>query len=293
MAGTPLCSVVIPTYNRETLLRYTLNSLTRQSLPAEQFEVLVVDDGSTDSTAEVVESFRDRLQLRYFYQTHAGWRAARARNVGVANARAVRCVFVDSGVMLHSGCLAAHVESLDPVGGPVAVCGYVYCYNIDNEDADEMCRVIDVKDPDATIADLHRSGRWLDIREQFYETYGDDFNHLPAPWVVYWTCNVSARTADLRAVGAFDEEFRTWGGEDMDLGYRLHRHGARFVLDRRASAIHYPHEKNFASLNAGAIPNYEYMARKYRNPIVELLQHSPEINPFNINDIIVSRGLTQ
>ena len=109
---TPLkCSVIIPTYNRATLLRHTLESLTTQSLPPDQFEVLVVDDGSSDTTAEEVESFRERLNLRYFFQEDEGWRTAKARNVGIANAAADVCVFIDSGVLLHPGCLAAHVAS--------------------------------------------------------------------------------------------------------------------------------------------------------------------------------------
>ncbi|MBV9821651.1 MAG: glycosyltransferase family 2 protein, partial [Actinobacteria bacterium] len=107
----PACSVIVPTYNRAELLRRTLDSLLRQDLPPAQFEVLVVDDGSADHTAEVVESFRDRLDVRYFFQPDEGWRVAQARNVGLAAATREVCVMVDSGVLLHSGCLAAHLDS--------------------------------------------------------------------------------------------------------------------------------------------------------------------------------------
>jgi glycosyltransferase involved in cell wall biosynthesis len=273
------------------LLDYTLDSITRQSLPAETFEVLVVDDGSSDGTRGVAESYADRMNLRYFFQPDEGWRVARARNVGIAAARSPRCVFLDSGVLAHSGLLAAHVAALDSVDGPSAVTGYVYCFARSDSDAEEMRTVIDPTDVDATIGELNRTGRYLDVREPFYVKYGDSWSHLPAPWVVYWTCNVAARTADLRTVGMFDEAFRSWGGEDIDLAYRLHLAGASFILSRDAAAIHYPHRKVIVENEDSAVPNYMYMREKYGTPIMQLVPFTEEIHPLTINDVIAERGL--
>src|ERR1035438_4569160 len=136
------CSVIIPTYNRAPLLSHTLESLVRQSLPADEFEVLVVDDGSSDETSVMVEGFSTRLNLRYFFQEDEGWRTARARNVGIANAAADVCVFLDSGLLAHSGCLAAHVSSHEESPVPLAICGYVYGFNVDNQDADVIAKAI-------------------------------------------------------------------------------------------------------------------------------------------------------
>src|ERR1700677_2333340 len=141
------CSVIIPTYNRALLLSHTLDSLTRQSLPADEFEVLVVDDGSSDETSVVVEGYSTRLNLRYFFREDEGWRIARARNVGIANAAADVCVLLDSGLLAHSGCLAAHVASHEESPVPVAVCGYVYGFNVGNEDGDAIAKAIDYSDP--------------------------------------------------------------------------------------------------------------------------------------------------
>jgi GT2 family glycosyltransferase len=195
--------------------------------------------------------------------------------VGIAHARADRCVFVDSGVLLHSGCLAAHVTSLDSVDGPAAVCGYVYGLDADGAGAAQLSKDIDVEDPDATIDRLAAQRRWLDPREGFYAKYSDEFNDLPAPWIVYWTCNVSAHTAQLRSVGMFDEAFRSWGAEDIDLAYRMHRDGTRFLLNRQASAIHYPHHKSLAQNAEVAAANFQYMATKYRTPLASLLPSFP------------------
>ena len=290
--STPLrCTVVVPTYNRRTLLGHTLESLARQRMPREEFEVIVVDDGSSDGTAELVADYTDRLQLKYFFQEDRGNRSSLARNVGATNARSDVCVFVDDGVILHSGCVQAHVASHEAADGPVAVCGYVYGFNLDNEDAEVMEQELDFTDADGVIDRLEREHRWLDVREKFYKRYDDDFADLPAPWVIYWSCNVSAPTALVREVGGFDETLTNWGGEDLDLGYRLHRAGARFIVNRRASAFHVPHEKNYLDNEAEVAVNYRAIAAKYDTPITRLLPEFPAISPFTMNDVIVERNL--
>lgn len=291
MTGQYTCSVIIPTYNRSTLLGYTLDSLTRQTLPPERFEVVVVDDGSSDDTAEVVAGYADRLHLRYLYRDDEGWRVAAARNAGIAAARGTISVLVDSGVLLHSQSLAAHVARHDSEDGPVAVIGYVHGFNADNEDADSMVRAIRVDDVDGTLADLIADNRWPDVREEFYARHHDEFADLPAPWVVFWTCHVSVHTEQLRAVGGFDEQYRSWGGEDLDLAYRLHRAGTRIVLERRADAIHYPHRKSLDENNDLAEGNYGYFAGKYATPIAQLLTELRTITPLRFNDVIAERGL--
>jgi len=293
MTVRPACTVIIPTYNRATLLGYTLASLARQSLPADRFEVMVVDDGSSDPTRAVVESFAGRLNLRYFFQPDQGFRAAKARNTGIVQATADVCVFVDCGMLLHSGCLAAHLAShTAATDRPVGVCGYIYCFTLDNEEAGQLRRVIDVDDPDGTIARLDRTGRWLDLREEFYARYTDQFHDLPAPWLVFWTGNSSAQTGQLHRIGRFDEAFTHWGGEDVDLGYRLHRDGAKLVTNRQARSIHYPHPKRLADNLEHARDSYRYLAEKYDTPITRMLAaENFDEDYFRINEIILERGL--
>jgi glycosyltransferase involved in cell wall biosynthesis len=291
VSGAPLCTVVVPTYNRKRLLQLTLESLDKQNLSRDRFEVLVVDDGSDDDTAAVVSTFEDRLDLRYFFQPDEGYRLARARNVGISWARGEICVFVDAGVLLHSGAMSAHVASHEASAEPLALNGYVFCFNLNNEDAALIRKVVDVDDVDATIASMARTGAWPDLREDFYTRYTDDFDHVPAPWLMHWGCHASARTEQLRKVGMCDEAFRQWGAEDLDLAYRLHRDGARFAVNRAASSIHYPHDKDHTDNAKSAQHNYRYMARKYRTPITRLLTEVPEINFGTLNEVIRERGL--
>ncbi|WP_053717262.1 glycosyltransferase family 2 protein [Saccharothrix sp. NRRL B-16348] len=291
MGSSLRCTVIVPTYNRRRLLELTLDSLAKQDLPRDRFEVLVVDDGSSDGTADAVRGFEDRLDLRYFYQPDEGYRVAKARNVGIRHAGGDICVFVDSGVLLHSGSLSAHVAAHDAAAEPLALNGYVYCFNLDNEDAQLIRKVVDVEDVDGSIATMARTQAWPDVREPFYAKYSDDFGHLPAPWLMYWTCHASARTEQVRAIGLYDEEFRQWGGEDLDLAYRLHRDGARFGVSREASAIHYPHDKDHGDNTRSALENYRYIAEKYRTPITRLLIEQPAIRFSVFNDVVEERGL--
>jgi glycosyltransferase involved in cell wall biosynthesis len=292
VSSSPLCTVIVPTYNRRRLLELTLDSLDRQNLPRDRFEVLVVDDGSSDDTAAMVRTFSDRLDLRYFFQADKGYRVARARNVGISHARGEICVFVDAGVLLHSEAVSAHVASHEAAAGPLAVNGYVFCFNLNNEDAVLIRKFVDVDDVDTTIASMARTGAWPDLREDFYTRYTDDFDHVPAPWLMHWGCHASARTEQLRSVGMCDEAFQQWGGEDIDLAYRLHRDGARFAVNRAASSIHYPHDKSHTDNAKSAQHNYRYIARKYRTPITQLLTEVPEINFGTLNEVIQERGLS-
>ncbi|QFZ18878.1 glycosyltransferase [Saccharothrix syringae] len=291
MGSSTRCTVIVPTYNREGLLRLTLASLAAQDLHRDRFEVLVVDDGSTDGTANAVREFDDRVDLRYFHQPDEGFRVARARNVGIRHARNEICVFVDSGVLLHSTSLSAHVTAHEATPEPLALNGYVYCFNLGNEDARLIRKAVDTDDVDSTIESMARTGAWPDVREPFYTRYSDDFGHLPAPWLMYWTCHASARTEQVRAVGMFDEAFRQWGGEDLDLAYRLHRDGARFGVDRAARSLHYPHDKDHGDNSRSARENYRYIAEKYRTPITRLLTEEPAIRFSLFNEVIAERGL--
>jgi glycosyltransferase involved in cell wall biosynthesis len=286
----PRCSVIIPTYNRADLLGHTLDSLVRQDLPGSDFEVLVIDDGSTDRTAELVAGYHDRLHLRYFFQPDQGWRVAQARNVGISEASGAVSVFIDTGVLLHSGCLRAHLASHQQVEEPLVALGYVHGFAVEGTAADELSRAVDPADPDGSIAAFH--GRWPDVRESLYVRYADRLDGLPAPWILHWTCNVSTPTELLRTVGGFDERFRSWGGEDIDLGYRLYLAGARFVLNRTASSIHCPHGANFAQNMDSARENHRYMAAKFGTPVSRLLPLlGGALNFHTFNEVILARRL--
>ena len=102
----PRVTVVIPTYNRRDLVREAIASVTAQSYP--DFEVIVVDDGSDDGTAEVVQPFAG---VQYVYQRNRGVSAA--RNVGVARAGGELIAFLDSDDLWYPRKLEHQVALFD------------------------------------------------------------------------------------------------------------------------------------------------------------------------------------
>lgn len=125
-----LWSVIIPCYNRLPILKRCVHSLDNQRLPSEStriapaadgpssvdlldYEVVVVDDGSTDGTVEFFEARISEGQyhrVQVYKSSHAG--AARARNIGVARSKGSVIVFLDSDMIVMPNFLAAHYATL-------------------------------------------------------------------------------------------------------------------------------------------------------------------------------------
>jgi glycosyltransferase involved in cell wall biosynthesis len=98
----PFFSIVIPTYNRASLIDRTLHTVRAQQF--KEFEVLVVDDGSTDNTADVVQPFL--VDLRFHYLPKQNAERGAARNYGLARAQAEYVIFLDSDDLFHPEHLA-------------------------------------------------------------------------------------------------------------------------------------------------------------------------------------------
>jgi len=106
----PFFSVVVPTYNRAGLMVETINSVLRQTYT--DFEIVIVDDGSTDDTQSVVQKhFANEGKLRYVRQLNAERGAA--RNNGFKQARGLYVVFFDSDDLMHADHLATLAEIID------------------------------------------------------------------------------------------------------------------------------------------------------------------------------------
>ncbi|MBF2054649.1 MAG: glycosyltransferase [Candidatus Sericytochromatia bacterium] len=209
--GAPRLSVIIPTYNRARNLAYCLESLTWQDF--KDFEVLICDDGSSDNTREVVDSFRGRLNLRYRWQPDQGFRAAEARNMGLRMARGKVIVFLDSDLIVPKTFLSAHWQAIQET--PQALINsYVY----------RMLEPIDddLGLPPEEYIPKHRKILKIDGRDRYQlfereglieESYFLDSNAL------------SVTRELITQLGGFDADFVGWGHEDTELGYRIARHG--------------------------------------------------------------------
>jgi glycosyltransferase involved in cell wall biosynthesis len=121
MNAKPKFSVVVPTYNRAGIINRTIQSVLDQSL--QEFELIIVDDGSTDNTRRVVESFRDS-RIRYIVQEASGG-PAKPRNRGIEEAQSEWICFLDSDDLFLPDKLARVHETIGKY--PEAS---VFCHNL-------------------------------------------------------------------------------------------------------------------------------------------------------------------
>ncbi len=114
-------SVVVPVYNTRPYLPECLDSLAAQDLPATSFEVVAVDDGSTDGSGEVLESYAEvHPNIRVIHQENSGW-PGKPRNVGLAASRGRYVFFADSDDVLAPQALRRMCEFAEQHGSDVVV----------------------------------------------------------------------------------------------------------------------------------------------------------------------------
>jgi GT2 family glycosyltransferase len=211
-------SVVVPTYRRPELLARCLESLAGQHLATDRFEVVVVDDGSGDATPSVLaRAAATMANLRHHVApVNAGPAAARNRAIELATAPLV--LFLDDDVVAPPELLATHLRLHAEIGDErVGFLGRVDWH------------------PDLTVTPFMR---WLDGSGlQFaFDTWLRE-GQVEPPSAAFYTANLSMHRSLLVEAGMFDERFPYPAYEDMELAWRLERHG--FRLEYRPAAVAY------------------------------------------------------
>lgn len=198
-ANAPLVSVIVPVHNGAATLERTLRSIAAQSY--ERLEIIIVDDGSTDGSAELAAGFcATEPRARLLTQANAG--VAAARNAGIAAATGPYCAPIDADDLWHERKIERQVAALRSAPEPPA---FVYCWFRHIDGQDEVWR-----DGPAFAVD----GRALQ-------------RHLYCNFVGNGSAPLFPRAAAL-AVGGYDERLRDRGAqgcEDLLLQLRLARHG--------------------------------------------------------------------
>jgi GT2 family glycosyltransferase len=216
-------AVVIPTYNRCEALKLCLEHLEAQV--RKDFEVVIVDDGSTDSTAGWVREYQQRtpLSLRYFRQQNSG--PARARNFAVSVIEASITLLIGDDIFPTPQFTALHMQ-------------------LHEERPEESVAGLGLTVWDEHHQHVTRFMRWLDMQGlQFH--YGELLEGAKPDWKHFYTSNLSLKTSLLRAF-PFDESFPYAAMEDIEAGCRVEvEHGLEMVFLREAVAYHL-HPMSFA-----------------------------------------------
>jgi len=208
----PIVSVIIPAYNHAKYILEALDSVLGQSF--KDFEVIVVNDGSPDNTAEVLLPLRESGRIRYYEQPNGG--QASARNHGLREARGEYIAYLDDDDLWPADKLGWQVEILR--NDPELFVVYGKCGNVG---AESICG-----------ADIE-----LCPTGMIYEELSKG-NPIRSPG------QALIRMDALRNIGGFDVDIK--GADDWDLWIRLAEKG-RFEYDGRTALLYRTHDRNASS----------------------------------------------
>ncbi len=203
-------SVVIPTYNRQPILEKCLRAMENQVLRPDSsvagYEIVLVDDGSTDGTvAWLQENAAEFPHVKLYEQDHEG--AAIARNFGVQQAEGDTIIFIDSDLVVLDGFLQDHADALTKA------------YKQGNERVFTYGRVVNTCN--------------------FETPTSEPFKVTDYSRAFFATGNVAIAKRWLLEAGLFDAQFTQYGWEDLELGVRLKNNGLSLIKCPEAVGYHW------------------------------------------------------
>lgn len=211
MSAVPRASVVVATHDRPASIERLVRQLGAQECPRDQFEIVIVDDGSAETVEPRLRRLALPCALTVLTQDNAG--AAAARRRGIEAARGEVVVVVDDDMQVGPDFVASHLAA-HPAGSRRAVLGWVQL------DTARAMPLFERQHAQALerLADGVRAGR------------------RPLEGTDLYTGNVSFRRDDYLAVGGFDPSLER--SEDAELGVRLEKAGVTLAFSESARTVH-------------------------------------------------------
>jgi glycosyltransferase involved in cell wall biosynthesis/peptidoglycan/xylan/chitin deacetylase (PgdA/CDA1 family) len=231
-------SVIIPTYNRATRLRTCLQALAEQTQSCHDFEVIVVVDGATDGTLEMLAALPTPYTLTTIYQENQGQQVA--RNTGAAQANGRYFLFLDDDIMAVPQLVAEHLHLHRRLENAVGI-GQI---TMDIGEADWYTR------------------RFADGWHQHYQQLNQGLRQ--PGWPDGYGGNLSVSRALFMAVGGFAPDIRR--SHDIEFAYRLEQQGAAFVYLPQAIGRQVEHKRARELFNDNARSGAAWVTLCQRHP---------------------------
>jgi GT2 family glycosyltransferase len=204
-------SVIIPNRNRKDTLIQVLRALEDQTFPRELFEVVVVDDRSTDGSPDFLTAFQHETCLNFTWLQGEGRGAASARNSGLRTAEGERVLFLDADTIPRQDVLSRHIQWQEHYGYNTCIVGRVIM-------SDKLRK--------------RQQGRLNDTATRY-----DNHSISELEWQDYRTANTSLNREKCLLIGGFDEALPA--AEDTEFASRLEKLGMRFIFVNDITVVHH------------------------------------------------------
>lgn len=292
--GSILVSVIVPTYNRVSLLKNTLLSLKSQSYPRSKYQIIVVDDGSTDNTEEVIASLHIKNIEYILLPENSG--ASSARNSGLKVAKGDLIIFCDSDFIVPPNYIENHVNEHEK-NNTLAVSGmghWNYVVSFDYGDCWNSYQKKGLADfykrpfiqerlgnnnQNLILEEeiIHRRlepfifrprylNRWVNMNEEIFNLFGPLLENYQYPWLSFFTGNASIKKDNILELGGFDENFSRI--EDWEFAYRFYKNGGKFKFSSSTEAIQQLSPPTF--INRKKINKNSYLLFTQKHPYFEI-----------------------
>lgn len=239
-------TIVVPTYNRYHYLSRLVPALFNQSLGRSEYEIIIVDDGSTDESRSYLENLQVQGDIRYIRQDHQG--PAAARNQGAQAAVGRYVAFTDDDCVVPDNWLELWKQSLED--DSITIAG----------------GVIRNKIGDSFLAEL----------SQYMVTFlQKEYNTRPNHAIFLTSNNLVIKRTDFLEIGGFDPKFNLAGGEDREICERLVNVGKKVIFTPHIPVFHYhnftPSQYCLQQMNYGQGSFMLYYTRSLQNQSNEMM----------------------
>lgn len=228
-------SVIIPVYNQKKQLHTTLSKFAEQTYPKELFEVIVVDDGSSDINTEDIERFQILMcNVEVLRQENKG--RAIARNNGIRHAKGDYIIFCDADRFPNQDFIKIFVEKIKQSDDKnVAYIG---------NPKDYFGQLSNVNDSNYCVKYSKESQYYRKISNIFSE---DGTTNSGIAWAAFLVGNSCVSKKCIDEIGGFNELFNEWGFEHFELAFRMLQNGVKICNVPNNINFHIPHshDKNF------------------------------------------------
>lgn len=259
MSNKIFFSVVIPIHNQRKSLEITLAKFSEQDYPRDQYEIILIDDGSDNLDEAFDNKWTSAIEnIVIVHQKKRG--RASARNTGIEKAKGDYIIFCDGDRFPEKSFISKYYEVIKKNNYNEKIvyigCPMDYFGNINN--VDDESKVI-------------RYSRTSQYYKKISNIYNDEgYTSSDIDWASFLVGNSCVNSKMLNTADGFDPNFKTWGFEHFELAYRMKTYGASFRLCCNIRNFHIPHSSGSSFYSEAIRSSVNFMEAKYKRSFIDL-----------------------